>query len=168
MVLRCLLITLSTCFDPFLDGLLHYNSCCMKCSIEAHIVVAFDPGSGLLQNSFHRHLDTVIDKFDCFCLQIWFLVIWMQLDSILIPQVRPPGFQILHKVGLGSWSNVSDDILSSEFSFLGAYLFLKDHYVSYLEWKSHLSTSHIISHYKVISWTWFLSFHKIYLPIDVR
>ena len=31
------------------------------------------------------------------------------------------------------------------------YLFLEEHYVSYFEWKTHLSTSHIISHYKVIS-----------------
>ena len=151
MVLRCLLITLSTCFDPFLDGLLRYNSCCMKCSIEAHIVVGFDPGSWLLQNSFHRHLDTVIDKFDCFGLQIWFFVSWMQFDAILVPQVRPPGFQIFAEVGFCSWTNVSNDMLSSEFSFLGAYLFLEEHYVSYFEWKSHLSTSHIISHYKVIS-----------------
>ena len=125
MVLRCLLITLSTCFEPFLDGLLRYNSCCMKCSIEAHIVVGFDPGSWLLQNSFHRHLDTVIDKFDCFGLQFWFFVSRIQFDAILVPEVCPPGFQIFAEVGFCSGTNVSNNVLPSKLPFLGAYFFFE-------------------------------------------
>ena len=66
MVLRCLLCTLSAFLNPLFNILLRYNSCCMKCSIEAHIFVGFDPGAWLLQYPSHRHLNTVIDKFDCF------------------------------------------------------------------------------------------------------
>ena len=66
IALRCLFVILSTLLQPFLDGLFCYNSGCMKCSIEAHIFVGFDPGAWLLQYPSHRHLNTVIDKFDCF------------------------------------------------------------------------------------------------------
>ena len=128
--LRSLLIFLSAFLQPFFDGLFCNDASCMESCIEAHIVVSFYFRSWLLQDALHGHLHPVLDEFDCFCFQIWLLVVWVQLDFVLIPQVSPPGLQVLDKVGLGSWSDVSDHILSAEFTFLGSHFFFKEHYIS--------------------------------------
>ena len=98
MVLRFLLGTLSTFLDPFFDGLLCYNSCCMKCSIKANIFIFVDTGAWLLQYPSLRYLDAVTDKFDCLGLRFGVLVSRSQFDTILVPEVCPPRFHIFAKI----------------------------------------------------------------------
>ncbi len=95
--LRSLLIFLRAFLQPFFDGLFCNDASCMESCIEAHIVVSFYFRSWLLQDALHGHLHTVLNEFDCFCFQIWLLVVRVKLHSILIPEVRKPGLQVLQK-----------------------------------------------------------------------
>ena len=142
--IHTVLSTLLVRLLPLLHGLFRDDPGCVERSIEADVFADGRFETWFLQDSLERNWRT--DEDDRLDLDTWRFVGQVQFYSVLASEVRTSSFQVLAEVGLCMGSDMSYFMVTPEFSFFQADLFLDQHDVSLLEREPNCAPPHIFSH----------------------